>query len=145
MMNYRLTHTGWIWSMLLGLFLGTTAAGAQVAQVTRLAGYVAVRAAGEVEFQPLTDSVELDLEGLVKTGADGLARIRYSDGTEVTVRPGSEVVTGGIAREGTQVRAGQVLIRVGRLLESEERSFRTPIAVAAIRGTEFGISVVPDG
>ncbi len=86
-----------------------------------------------------------DLRAHVRTGSTGIGRIRYADGTDLTVKPNSVVQVVGGEAEGMWVRLGKVLIRARRLLTSgEEQTFRSPIAVAAVRGTEFGMMVEED-
>jgi len=119
-----------------------------VAQDAEGAVAVLIQGTGEfrlppnADFQPMADSLHLPPEAELRTGPAGIVSLVYADGTEVTVRPGSSVRVGGRERSGVWVLLGQVLIRARRLLSSDSaREFRTPIAVAAIRGTEFLLSV----
>ncbi|MFH1567988.1 MAG: CHASE2 domain-containing protein [Gemmatimonadota bacterium] len=50
----------------------------------------------------------------------------------------------GLAEEGVWVQLGAVLVRAQHLLSGEQQ-VRTPVAVAAIRGTEFGVYVDRSG
>ena len=87
-----------VWGFLVVL-LSTICMDVSAAKVTRLAGSVAVRSESATSFQSLENAMVLNTGGHVKTAVDGLARIQYDDNTEVTVRPNSEVVIGGIGND----------------------------------------------
>jgi hypothetical protein len=122
---------------------GATPAGAQtLARATSIAGQVQYRTDDAASLQALSGSVDLPSTGSIITGPDGLAEVRYSDGTVVSIKQNSVVKVGGKEEGGIWVRLGRVVVRVQRMLSSgEPTEVRTPIAVAAVRGTEFGVWV----
>lgn len=113
--------------------------------VTPLSGLVEVRLAGEEAFVSVDSAAWHGPGARVRTGADGWSTIEYDDGTRVTVKPATEVVVGGASQEGVLVEVGGVLVRARRLLGGQEHRTRSPIAVAAIRGTDFGLDVDRSG
>jgi hypothetical protein len=112
-------------------------------RVTPLAGEVEFQLGPDAAFTRLDRAQDLPAAATVRTGVAGLAAIEYPDGTRITVKPGSVVQVGSGAGEGLWVQLGAVLVRVQRLMGAEQR-VRTPVAVAAVRGTEFGVFVADD-
>lgn len=133
--------------ILIIFFVGHSASvWAQQARVERLSGTAQVQLAPTEHFRDLAQSENLPPEAFIKTGPHGLVRITYNDGVTVTIKPNATVQIGGTGGEGAHIRKGNVVVRAKRLISSGlEKTFRTPIAVAAIRGTEFGISVDETG
>ena len=119
---------------------------AQQPTVSPVSGRVEIQVPPDTAFHALAEGGPFPSSAVVRTGADGFALVRYADGSEVVVRPGSEVRIGGEAEEGVLVRVGKVLLRMRRLLTpGQERTHRTPTTVAAVRGTEFGLAVERSG
>lgn len=130
----------------LFLLLAPVTASAQQATVSPVSGTVEVQGSPSAGFSALTEAASLPADAVVRTGSDGFALIRYADGTEVVVRPGSRVEVGGEGNQGVRVFLGKVLLRVKRLLTpGQERTYTTPTTVAAVRGTEFGFVVDESG
>lgn len=123
------------------LLIAVPLAGQETALVRRLAGQVEVQRPGTDTYAALEDSLRLPADARLRTGQTGIASIVYDDGTEITVRPRTVVRVGGEAGGGASVFLGRIRIKAERLLQAQGRSFRSPIAVAAIRGTELGIVV----
>lgn len=120
--------------------------GAQQVTVSPVSGTVEIQVPPDPAFRPLAAGGSYPGAAVVRTGADGFALVRYADGSEVVVRPGSEVRVGGDEGEGVRVRFGKVLLRIRRLLTpGQELTHRTPTTVAAVRGTEFGLVVELSG
>jgi len=143
----HLTHTT---SYLLFIFFThlclVPLAFAQQTRVERLSGTAQVQLTPTDVYRNLGQTEQLPPEAFIKTGPTGLVRILYEDGVTVTVKPNATVQIGGLAGEGAHISKGNVVIRAQRLISSGlQKTFRTPIAVAAIRGTEFGISVDQTG
>ncbi|MHB1193242.1 MAG: FecR domain-containing protein [Longimicrobiales bacterium] len=128
------------------LLLLPGSARAQQPTVSPVSGTVEIQLPPDPAFRPLTEAGSYPGSAVVRTGPDGFAMVRYADGSEVVVRPGSEVRVGGEGGEGVMVRLGKVLLRIRRLMTpGQERTHRTPTTVAAVRGTEFGLAVEPSG
>jgi hypothetical protein len=132
--------------MTAALLLAPAAMAAQQAIVSPVSGTVEIRVPPDPAFLVLAEAGAYSAAAVVRTGPDGFALVRYSDGSEVVIRPGSEVRVGGEGGEGVMVRVGKVLLRMRRLLTpGQERTHRTPTTVAAVRGTEFGLAVDASG
>lgn len=117
---------------------------AQLAQIQRLSGTAQVQINPDDPYRTMAQTEQVPTHAHLKTGPTGLVRILYEDGVTITVKPNTTVLIGG--SEGAQIRKGNVIIRAQRLISTgAQKTFRTPIAVAAIRGTEFGISVEESG
>lgn len=138
--RHRLSLVGY--AIILFIIGHSTPIWSQQARVERLSGTAQVQLTPTETFRNLTQSESLPPEAFIKTGPNGLVRITYNDGVTVTVKPNATVQVGGTGGEGAHISKGNVVVRAKRLISSGlEKTFRTPIAVAAIRGTEFGISV----
>lgn len=81
----------------------------------------------------------------VVVAAGGFAEIALDASSLITVREGSDFTIEKTATSGSSffLRAGSLLARIQKLGE-RRLSVRTPTAVAAVRGTEFGIEVDGD-
>lgn len=85
----------------------------------------------------------------VRTGKDGFATIRLADGSTLELKPDSEVVLESVRKsplaEGSEAK---FLLRSGRAEAAVQKrpaggarfEVRTPIAVAAVRGTRFRVA-----
>lgn len=114
-----------------------------------LSGAVEVCPAG-AEWRAAEAKMELKDGDLVRTLAGATAILSFSDGSGVTLDPGTtfEVRQLGYARSGARnrsfvVRQGSVLARVGTMFGGEvgsEATVCTPTAVAAVRGTAFRVA-----
>lgn len=117
--------------------------GAGPATVATVAGRVDFRLAEGAQFEVLGAQRQLPSTASLRTGADGVATIQYEDGSHITVKPGSLVQVGG-PDASLWVSLGSVLVRASHLLDADLQ-VRTPVAVAAVRGTEFGVHVGETG
>jgi len=118
---------------------------------TRLAavqGEVFVVPAGGGEAMAAEAGMPLEAGDEVRTGSDGKAEVAVSADSLLELGPESEFRVDSAARS-----AGSFTLSLGRLvaklrsltLVRERLSFRTPTAVAAVRGTEFALEVQDDG
>jgi hypothetical protein len=128
------------------------AAGRPVAEVVALVGKVMVTRADEKISVPLAVSDVLYERDRVLTPAASKVRIRFADDTVVTLGElGSlELTTAKVkmGKDGRQVTltmaSGWFRSTVQRLMDQESFVLRTPTAVGAVRGTEFGAVVKLD-
>ena len=83
----------------------------------------------------------------IRTGADGLADIRIHDEGVIRILSGTEaaleVLT--IRRQSIGIDRGTLFAKFHRLFDSQELRFRTPEAIAAVRGTELVFRVDDEG
>ncbi|HKV48775.1 MAG TPA: hypothetical protein VJN69_11850 [Candidatus Acidoferrales bacterium] len=109
---------------------------ARQARFVNLDGKVQVKKADSVQWVNADYQVTLDKGDLVQTGAEGVARISFADGTEYTVK-GDSLVTveeNDIGQESTQVAvhitSGQVDLNTGGLSSGSkaEVSFENAVA-----------------
>lgn len=109
-------------------------------------GRVEVRLPKEAAFHPPTGRMPTGT--VLRTGPRGSARLRFSDGTEVRVRPDSEVKL--IPRSGGRSSVGLFFGRVwSKVVRSVTGGTSFDVtsanAVAGVRGTEFEVGVAGDG
>jgi outer membrane protein assembly factor BamB len=87
----------------------------------------------------------------VKTGAAAECQLRFSDMAVVSIRENTQVSVDSLSLEvtGSQVKlglkAGTVLSKVKKLGARDSYAVRTDTAVGGVRGTEFGVTVTPQG
>ncbi len=139
----------------LGLLLLGSAAHAGVAgQVTHLSGTLSVkRADGSAKLLSVRSEVQ---EGdLLTTEADTYARIKFVDGAEVVLRPGSQLRVATYSYVEKKPQADNILLNllkgglraVTGLIGKRNRdavSFSTATATIGIRGTHFGALLCND-
>ncbi|MDR6536284.1 FecR domain-containing protein [Variovorax soli] len=103
--------------------------------------------------QPLQAGARLAEGTRIEVGADGYVRLQMNDGSLVRIPANSQVRLVGV-RQQEALQASEILIQLeaGRVDASAQpqRSpssrfeIRTPLAVASVRGTEFGLALQPD-
>lgn len=123
------------------------------AQASVVGGDVRYFASRETKSVPLTENTELNAGSRVVTGRDGSAEIALGDGSLLRIGPNTKIdlktlsFAAGERRVNTKVSAGKLFASVKKLAQAsfDEMVFETPSAVAAVRGTEFGMKVNDDG
>jgi hypothetical protein len=128
------------------------AADRPVAEVVALIGKVMVTRADEKTSVPLGVSEVLYERDRILTPAASKVRIRFADDTVVTLGElaSLELTTAKVkmGKDGRQVTltiaSGWFRSTVQRLMDQESFVLRTPTAVGAVRGTEFGAVVKLD-
>lgn len=104
-----------------------------------LRGHVSVRPAATGKWQAATPGLELNAKDQVITGKNGAVQLSFASGATMLVKERSRFSLGA-DRIGKLVRfrSGEFLIGLRKKLEGSERfRVRTPVAVAAVRGTVF--------
>ncbi len=122
-----------------------------VAEVSALMGSATVTHAGQHTAVPLAVSDVLFERDRIVTPAASKVRIRFADDTTVTVGElanleltAAKVTRGKDGRQTTlTMTSGWFRASVQRLMEHESFALRTPTAVGAVRGTEFGAVLKP--
>ncbi|MBI5884431.1 MAG: FecR domain-containing protein, partial [Elusimicrobia bacterium] len=118
------------------------------ARVTRVQGEVTVFANGSVEGVPAVEGMPLDEGDHVRTGTDGRAELALSAESVLDLGPGSAITL-------TDLKPRQTLLNLdlGTLVaklrwqktQGRRLDVMTPTVVAAVRGTEFGVTVQEGG
>lgn len=106
---------------------------------------------GEVtsKGQPLQAGAKLAPGDDFKTGKNGYVKIKLADGSTLDLKPGSDLSIEGVRKSPLAPAAdAQFLLKTGRVEASVAKrnpggarfEVRTPIAVAAVRGTQFRVT-----
>ncbi|OGS50018.1 MAG: hypothetical protein A3J79_02180 [Elusimicrobia bacterium RIFOXYB2_FULL_62_6] len=135
--------------ILAAVLLVRPAAGAVLAEeydarLSAPAGAVEVLAGGETDaWREAEDGMPLSSGDKVRTGADSSAEISLDDGGLIRLGPDSALDVSSLSAGSSSffLRLGSIVakIRAGFLKPGKRLQVRTPPAVCAIRGTEFGV------
>lgn len=115
--------------------------------------HVEYKAAGSDAWTPVTAPQTVRQGDSIRTDTTGSARLNFYTGTETELLPGVELTLttfeqtadGGYTITLHQL-SGETEHRVARIADREDRYVvETPSATLAVRGTEFGVEVKPDG
>lgn len=119
------------------------------ARLTRTEGVVAVTSPEGDGAIALAEGQDMPLEAgdRVRTGADGAAEITLDGETVMELGPSSDFTLHSLRRSKTLfgLDLGSVVASVKKLLAREKMEFKTPVAVAAVRGTELVVAQNPTG
>lgn len=132
------------------LLLGTAAplraqpAGGAVhdVRVTKVDGEVTLYTAEDPEGIPAEVDTPLEEGDRLVTGDGASAEIAFDGGNSVvTINPSSDFTLRGAQRSSTvlELATGSLLAKIRKLLAGDNLQVRAPSAVAAVRGTEFGV------
>jgi hypothetical protein len=135
---------------------------------------IAVQVKGTVEVQhgsatttePVTDGTQLGKDDTVTTAVQSSVMLVLPNGTVVSLKEKSrlkiavamhspevgdalaatstEAPESGVSKTGFELSFGQMLTRVRKLNPSSTFEVQTPVSVAAVRGTVFEVSYLPD-
>jgi hypothetical protein len=123
-----------------GLFLGlTTPCAAADAVLEKASGQVLMKSRTTGNYFQIKQGAPLSFGDQLKTGQGGLAHVVFKGGTAVLVKGNSRVALRGNKKDVLMdFETGEFLIGLRKKLTSN-KSFRvkTPVAVAAVRGTLF--------
>jgi hypothetical protein len=119
------------------------------ARLTRAEGVVAVTSAEGDGTIALAEGQDMPLEAgdRVRTGADGAAEIALDGETVMELGPSSDFTLHSLRRSHTLfgLDLGSVVATIKKLAAKEKMEFKTPVAVAAVRGTELAVAQNPTG
>lgn len=103
-------------------------------------GTIEISRDGGASWQPLTADTQLSLRDLIRTGPDSRAELRYPDGSMFRLKSDSMVT---ILSDGIQLQVGESWYN----LRKQGKTFQviTPTTVCGVLGTEFSVTVAPDG
>jgi hypothetical protein len=115
------------------------------ANLSELQGAVEMKQTGEQDFSPAQSDSTLDVNGQIRTGDDGKARLDLSTGTIVRVSPSSlftlvanEEVDDGLATN-VKLELGRIFV----ILSGGSVEVDTPSGVASVRGSHMMVEVDP--
>jgi hypothetical protein len=124
-----------------------------VASVVYVTGDVHLLQSDGTPGAPLQDGAQLPQGARIEVGIDGYARLQMPDGAVVRIPANSRARLIGVRPTGAD-QAPDTLIQLesGRVDASAKPrrgkasrfEIHTPLAVASVRGTEFGVAVQPD-
>jgi hypothetical protein len=123
------------------------------ATVSYVSGSVRQFLPQDVQAQPLQSGARLAEGTRIEVGADGYVRLQMGDGSTVRIPANSQVRLASVRRQdASQTSDTLIQLDAGRVDASAQpqRSkasrfeIRTPLAVASVRGTEFGVAIQPD-
>ncbi|MCK4546585.1 MAG: FecR domain-containing protein [Candidatus Eisenbacteria sp.] len=135
-----------MWSLLLvcGLVTVSTAHAARTATVEFYIGDLHYAVAPDTVFARTTLGQALDEGMFLRTGSESRAEVRLDDGTLLRMQENTLIQLYTMVPDTLQaavtavgLEQGSLYVIKGRVLTGDEFQVRTPIAVAAIRGTEF--------
>jgi hypothetical protein len=115
------------------------------AALSELQGTVEIRNPNQAAFGPASGGTQLQVEGQVRTGADGRLRLDLSSGTTIRLAPDTLfTLLVNQPQEGSllthlAVAAGQIWV----LLRGGELQVETPSGVASVRGSYMSVWVEP--
>lgn len=121
--------------------------------LTVLAARVERRPGADAEWAQVIAAQPVAGGDAVRTDATGSALLTFYTGTEVEIRPGSEIEITQFTTDVDDVRTitltqlgGETLHRVELVADAEDRYVvDTPVAHLVVRGTVFGVQVAADG
>ena len=123
----------------------------RLAKADKVSGQVEVQRHARGDFSPLSQDGVIQTGDVVRTGANGIAEFKWTDGTRWKVMPNTQITvkkaTYNMVKKADQrqldLSAGKVFIRIMKsLAPSSKFEVETPTAVAAVRGTIFSVEVV---
>lgn len=117
--------------------------------VISFSGKFSVKPSGSTKFEPAKKGQFLYEGDTVKTEKNSLASITFANGVQIKINASTEFVINmkqlGSADEGSELnmKKGQIWSKVMR--KGTKFGVRTPVALAAVRGTEFDVELSPSG
>ncbi len=113
------------------------------ARLSDFKGDVKVYAPGEDKALPVEKGMPLEDGDRITTGADSSAELSFDAGTLVHLSAATDFTISETKRSQTafKLTAGTFLGKIQKLLAAQSLIVQSPTAVAAVRGTEFGVEV----
>ena len=117
----------------------------ETAVLSELKGSVEIRNPQQPDFSPAAESGTLQVQGQVRTGSDGRARLDLSTGTIVRIAPNSQFTL----QSNQQEDGGfitRLLMQTGRIwviLKGGQLEVETPSGMAAVRGSFMSVWIDP--
>ena len=118
------------------------------ARLTTVEGTVYVHLHGQPDGEFIAAEADAPVEegDLVRTGTDGRAEVTLDGETVIEMSPNTDFLVNSLAQEQTEfhVGIGAIVAKIKTLLAGRAMRFTTVSAVAAVRGTELGVSQAGD-
>jgi hypothetical protein len=116
------------------------------ARVTAVSGSVVLLDGADAEGAPLSSELPLQEGDKLKTGPDGSVELSLDGTSVVKIGPDSEFKLSNLHRDQTlfDLGAGVYLSRIQKLLPTQSLQVRTSVAIAQVRGTDFGVESAGD-
>lgn len=135
-------------ALLISVFLVNAQAAEETqewdARIVSVSGSVTLlEQGGDAEGSPAAADTPLQEGDRIRTGEDGSAEISLEGSSVIKLGPDSDFKLSNAHRAQTlfDLAGGTFLAKIQKLLSSQSLQVRTPTAVAAVRGTEFGVEV----
>lgn len=115
------------------------------ARLTEVKGEVVVVTASEPGGVPGDKAMPLEEGDRITTGPDGSADVALDAGSLIHLAADSDFTLTDLKRSQSSfgLNAGTFLAKIQKLLSAQSMVVKTPTAVAAVRGTEFGVEIDP--
>ena len=114
------------------------------ARLTAAQGPVYVHLADdpEGEYRQAQTDAPLDEGDVVRTGEGASAEVALDGGSVVSIDQNTDFIVRSLDKSDARftLGIGSIIAKLKKLLPGQNLSFRTPTAVAAVRGTELGLS-----
>jgi len=136
------------------LFTNTMSVVQRVARISNVRGTVELKAPGQDAFVAVTADRNARTGSVLRTGQDGHATLRWTDGTSLRVSPDTTLTIdkcsfnkrSNVSLSHFTLSAGRVWVHVVKLLSAEAKfEISTPTATAGVRGTSFAVEVTSGG
>lgn len=118
------------------------------ARVTLVEGQVTIFSKGADEGVPAAEGMPLEEGDSVRTGAEGRAELAFSTNSVIALGPASIITLSDLAPRQTLLNLdlGTLMAKLRwKGTPGRRMDVMTPTAVAAVRGTEFGVAVLEGG
>jgi hypothetical protein len=126
---------------------GGVAAAEREARLTQVDGTVYIHLHDQDDDQFVRAQADAGVEtgDMIRTGDDGSTELTLDGQSVIEINPNSDFIVNSLAPERTEfyVGIGSILAKIKHLVEGESMEYRTPTAVASVRGTELGVSQEP--
>jgi hypothetical protein len=156
MSNLRRTSVISSFIAVLLLWVTTLALAAPVATVTHVSGPIAVRKS-DGNVKSISIGSKIDDGDTVVTEKRTYARLKFTDGSEVTLKPGSQFLVEAFSFDQEKPQEDNAVLRlikgglrtvtgqVGKRGNQDKYQMKTPGATIGIRGTMYEVSYYPEG
>ncbi len=114
------------------------------ARLTSVTGTVYLHLHGQPDGDYIQAQAGASLEegDVVRTGDDGSAEVTFQGPSVVDLTPNTDFAVKSLAPDDAEfdLGLGTLIAKIQHLLEGRQLRFATPTAIAAVRGTELGVS-----
>ncbi|MBL8993026.1 MAG: FecR domain-containing protein, partial [Spirochaetia bacterium] len=139
------------WILILALVSPQIFAEVENLRVGRMIGSVRFALRGNAELMTLRPGQSVPANSSVVTGSNSSVDLHFPDGSVISVAPNTRFRLDRLASvSNTQsgsfgIDYGKILSKISKLNKARDLQFTTPMAIAGVRGTIFGIDVAQAG